>query len=327
MPSVKRGLLSIITPFYNEGESLHHYREQVETLADSLNLDVEFVLVDDHSRDKSPEIARNWALTDPRFQYLRLSRNCGSHTAISEGLHHCKGDCAILLAADLQDPPEIVPQLLERWRMGNDVVWAVRDGREGITWSTKLFSNTYYRMMRWLALPEMSATGADFVLIDRKVIDAFKQVREKNTSVLAMILWLGFNQSYIKYVKRARQAGHSKWTLSKKVKLFVDSIVSFSYAPIRLMSMSGILVGAIGILYACTVIVNYFLGDPIQGWSSLMVIVLVLSGFQLSMLGILGEYLWRAFDQSRGRPAYVLEDQVLNLDSNVKVREKSHEAA
>ena len=154
--------------------------------------------------------------------------------------------------------------------------------------------------MRRLALPQMPAQGADFLLMDRKVVDAYNSIREKNTSFLAMILWLGFRQTFIEYVKQARHAGVSKWNLSKKIKLFIDSLVSFSYAPIRLMSAVGVGASLLGMLYAAVVVVNALRGDPVNGWSSIMVVVLLLGGFQMVMLGILGEYLWRAFDEARG---------------------------
>jgi len=162
--------------------------------------------------------------------------------------------------------------------------------------------------MRQFALRDMPAKGADFLLLDRKVIDAYNAIPEKNTSFLAMILWIGFRQTTIYYVKQARHSGLSKWNLTKKIKLFIDSIVSFSYAPIRFMSLAGVSISLLGFLYAVFVIGNALGGNPIQGWSSLMVVVLLLGGFQLLMLGVLGEYLWRAFDEARGRPRYVIEE-------------------
>jgi dolichol-phosphate mannosyltransferase len=162
--------------------------------------------------------------------------------------------------------------------------------------------------MRRFALPETPAKGADFLLMDRKVIDAYNAIPEKNTSFLSMILWLGFRQTSIEYVKQPRHSGRSKWSFSKKIKLFIDSMVSFSYAPIRLMSLAGSCVSVLGFCYAAFVVANAFRGHPIPGWASLMVVVLILGGFQLLMLGVLGEYLWRAFDETRGRPRYVIEE-------------------
>jgi dolichol-phosphate mannosyltransferase len=302
--------VSIISAFLNEAASLPLFRERVAAAAAGQDYELEVVLVDDHCTDDSPKIAKEWAATDNCVSYLRLSRNCGSHAAFSAGLAHCTGDCAVLLAADLQDPPEVIPELLAEWREGYDVVWAVRQDREGESRSTKGFAAVYYWLMRQIALPEMPAKGADFLLIDRKVIDAYNGISEKHTSLLAMILWMGFRQTSIEYVKAARHTGKSKWTLGKKIKLFIDSIVSFSYAPIRMMSRLGFLMAAAGFLYAITVAVGRLTGWVAAGtgFAALMTVLLVGQGMILMMLGVLGEYLWRTFDEARGRPRYLIEE-------------------
>jgi len=315
--------ISVLTAFLNEDTNLPRFRERVSATLAQLGVDYELVLVDDHSDDGSAAFAKEWAREDPRITYIRLSRNCGSHAAFSAGLAKCTGDCAVLLAADLQDPPESIPQLMESWKAGNDVVWAARAARDGESLTTRVFAGTYYHLMRWLALPDMPGQGADFLLMDRKVIDAYNAIPEKNTNFLAMILWLGFRQTSIGYVKQVRHSGKSKWSLAKKLKLFVDSFVSFSYAPIRLMSLAGAGISAMGFLYALFVIINAFCGAPVQGWASLMVVVLMLGGFQLLMLGILGEYLWRAFDESRGRPRYVIEEYCCSTVSQPAVLSKA----
>ena len=301
--------ISVITAFLNEADNLPAWKQRVEAALSECRETFELVFVDDHSADASTDLVRNWSFADPLIQYVRLSRNCGSHAAFSAGLESCRGDCAILLAADLQDPPEAIPRLLQEWQAGYSVVWAARSERLGESWSTKLFSSAYYFIMQKLALPEMPRQGADFVLLDRKVIDAYNAIPEKNTSFLAMILWLGFRQTTISYVKEARAAGKSKWTFAKKLKLLVDSIVSFSFAPIRFASYLGMLVSLSAFGFSIHVFVNALFGHPIEGFSSLMMVVLWLGGIQLLILGILGEYLWRAFDQVRGRPYYVVEER------------------
>ncbi len=311
--------VSILTAFYNEEGNLPVLRERLLAVLRRLDVDYEVVLIDDHSSDQSPGIAKDWMVQDPSVRYLRLSRNSGSHAAYAAGLAQCRGDCAILLAADLQDPPETIPLLLQRWRDGYDVVWATRAARQGESWFTRASARAYYWLMRRLGL-DMPARGADFLLMGRKVIDAYNAVPEKNTSFLAIILWLGFRQTSIAYIKQARHSGRSKWNLTKKLKLFVDSVVSFSYAPIRFMSLVGACVSVVGFLYASFVIFNALQGEPIAGWSSLMVVVLLLGGFQLLMLGVLGEYLWRAFDESRGRPRYVIEEQLCASDAMPAIR-------
>jgi dolichol-phosphate mannosyltransferase len=216
------------------------------------------------------------------------------------------------MAADLQDPPELIPRLLERWQARNDVVWAGRTAREGESWTTRSTSRIYYWLMRLLALPDMPKKGADVMLLDRKVIDAYNAIREKHTSLLAMILWLGFRQTSIEYVKQARHAGKSKWTLSKKLKLVVDSIVSFSYVPIRAMSLLGGGMALCGFGYATAILVGRVCGWVLAGtgFAALMTVLLIGQGSILLMLGILGEYLWRTYDEARGRPRYIVEEYV-----------------
>ena len=302
--------VSVITPFFNEAGNLPEWKDRLLAVFDALQEDHEFVLVDDHSQDRGSSYARDWALRDRNVRYIRLARNQGSHAACAAGLAHCIGDCAVLLAADLQDPPETIHQLLEAWRTGYDVVWAARAERKGEKWSTRLFAGAFYWLMRRIALPDMPSKGADFLLIDRKVIDTYNAIPERNTSFLAMILWMGFRQTTIEYVKQARRAGRSKWTFAKKLKLLIDSVVSFSYTPIRLMSALGLLMAFCGFLYALSVIVGRLAGwvTAGTGFAALMTVLLVGQGLILAMLGILGEYLWRTFDEARGRPRYIIEE-------------------
>ncbi|HVT30423.1 MAG TPA: glycosyltransferase family 2 protein [Lacipirellulaceae bacterium] len=317
--------ISIVTAFYNEAQNLPLFRERVTDLLAALPHHGEIVLVDDHSNDDSSRIAKDWAGADDRVRYIRLSRNCGSHAAFSAGLAHSTGDCAVLLAADLQDPPEMVPQLVEHWHAGSDVVWAVRLARQGESWTTKTFAAASYWLMRRVALPEMPAGGADFLLVDRKVIDAYCAIAEKNTSILAMILWMGFRQSFVPYVKQARHAGKSKWTLTKKFKLFVDSMASFSYAPIRWMSLFGFATALAGFLYATFVIVARLAGwiATGTGFAALMTVVLTGQGITMMMLGVLGEYLWRTYDEARRRPRYIVEENVSMADESSRTTQQS----
>jgi dolichol-phosphate mannosyltransferase len=304
--------ISIVTPVYNEQDTLGLLVEQIDAIERGLftqGFQFEIVLVDDHSTDGTRTIAQALLAKRPRLKYLRLSRNCGSHTALAAGLQACTGQAAVLMAADLQDPPELIPQLIDAWQAGHDVVWAGRSSREGESRLTLLMSGLYYRLMRWLALPEMPKQGADVVLLDRRVIDAYNTISEKHTSLLAMILWMGYRQTSISYVKRARRSGKSKWTLAKKVKLVIDSIVSFSYVPIRLMAVLGFGMAIMGFLYAMVVVLGRLFGWVVAGtgFAALMTVLLVGQGLILCMLGVLGEYLWRTFDEARGRPRYLIE--------------------
>ena len=320
-------ILSAVIPVYNEEANLAELVARLRDVGETLRARgclLEIVLVDDHSTDATAQVLKTLLPRNPPMKYLRLSRNCGSHTALAAGLHACSGQAAVLMAADLQDPPELIPQLVEHWQQGHDVVWAGREGREGESRATVLLAGAYYWLMRRLALPQMPEKGADVVLLDRKVIDAYNSISEKHTSLLAMILWMGFRQTSISYVKRARQAGQSKWTLAKKVKLLVDSVVSFSYVPIRVMTGLGFGMALLGFLYAIVVVVGRLFGWVVAGtgFAALMTVLLVGQGLILSMLGVLGEYLWRTFDEARGRPRYLIEEELGSGDPESSVTRK-----
>jgi polyisoprenyl-phosphate glycosyltransferase len=304
--------LSVVVAAYNEEGNLPLLFDRMLALDWArLALVPEFVFVDDHSTDRTPEILASLAKGDARVKVLRFSKNFGSHKAFAAGLEHCTGDGAVILAADLQDPPETIPQLAEKWRAGAKVVWAVRDARQGESPVTKILSRLYYRLMRRYAEVQPPEKGADFLLVDRAVIEQLRTAPEKHTSLLSLIQWMGFDQDQITYTKSARHSGRSKWTLRKKLKLAVDSFVSFSYAPVRLASLCGLAFALSGFLYAAVIAIRAIsLGSPVQGWSSLMCVLLIVSGVQLVMLGVLGEYLWRTFDEARGRPRYIIEKRI-----------------
>jgi dolichol-phosphate mannosyltransferase len=305
---VSRPLLSIVTPAYNESGNLPLLYERLCAVLGAQDCDWEWVIVDDHSRDGTFAIVEQLARRDARVRGVRFARNFGAHTALTAGLHLARGDCVAGLAADLQDPPETLPQLLARWRAGAQVVWAAREGREGESAATVGLARLYYWAMRHIVgIKDIPATGADFFLLDRQVVDAFCRFGEANTSILALITWMGFRQEVIEYTKQARHSGRSGWSLGKKIKLVVDSVTSFSYLPIRLISCAGVVVAMFGFLYAAFVVLNAVRGSPVEGWSSLMVVVLVLGGFQMLMMGVLGEYLWRTLDEARRRPRYIIE--------------------
>ena len=305
-------MISIILPTYNEASNLVNLHERLSTSAATvLNHEIEFVFVDDCSTDETPVILERLQKTDDRIKIIRFARNCGSHAAVAAGIYFCRGEAAIMLAADLQDPPEIMHRLIEQWESGFKVVWGVREKRQGESFSTRAASKIYYFLMNHLTDISQPPTGADVFLADRAVISAFKNISEKNTSVYMLIAWLGYPQSYVEYVKEPRLSGTSKWSTSKRLKLFYDSLVSFSYIPLRLMSLIGAITAFLGFLYSLIVFFNAIGGIPVQGWSSLIIVVLLLGGFQMSMLGMLGEYLWRTYDETRGRPRYVIEKNTL----------------
>jgi polyisoprenyl-phosphate glycosyltransferase len=305
-------ILSVVVAAYNEEGNLPVLLERALAVDwAALRMEPEFVFVDDHSTDRTPEILASYAARDTRVKVLRFSKNFGSHKAFTAGLEHCTGDAAVILAADLQDPPETIPLLVEKWRSGAKVVWAVRGDREGESLATRIFSRLYYFLMRRFAEVRPPRKGADFLLVDKAVVAELRAAPEKHTSLLSLIQWMGFDQAEITYSKAARLSGRSKWTLRKKIKLAVDSFVSFSYFPLRLASACGLVFAFSGFAYAAiTAIRALVMGSPVQGWASLMCVLLIVSGVQLIMLGIVGEYLWRTFDETRGRPRFIIEKRI-----------------
>jgi polyisoprenyl-phosphate glycosyltransferase len=315
-------VISIVTAAYNEAANLPVLYQRLVAVLDGIGETWEWVVVDDHSRDGTFDFLRALAAVDSRVRGIRLSRNSGSHLTIKCGLDAAHGQCAILLAGDMQDPPETVVPLVEKWRAGAQVVWAVRAKREGEKASTLLFARLYYVIMRrFVGLQEMPTTGADFFLLDRRVLDVFHHFQEVNVSIIALIIWMGFRQDHIDFVRRGRLHGTSSWNLGKKIKLVVDSITSFTYLPIRLMSVLGFLIALLGFSYAVLVVVNYMAGHAVTGWSSLMVVVLVLGGFQMLLMGVLGEYIWRTLDEARQRPRVMVEDATSATERVAPMRE------
>ena len=298
-------MISLISPAFNESENLGPLYERLAAAMAAVGVDWEWIVVDDHSRDSTFDVLRALAARDPRVRGVRLARNSGSHVAITCGLHLAQGDAAIMLAADLQDPPETIRAMLERWRAGAEVVWATRRERPGDRTHSSFAAIYYWVMRRLVGMTEMPERGADFFLIGKPVLVAFRQFRERNVSVLALITWLGFRQETIEYDKQPRAAGRSGWTLARKIKLVVDSVVSFTDLPIKVCWYLGaallviaVIVGVLGLLQL-----------PALGAALLLILAAVfgLSGLQLLALGLVGEYVWRAFDEARGRPQYVIE--------------------
>jgi polyisoprenyl-phosphate glycosyltransferase len=303
--------LSVVVPCYNEAANLPILYQGLHTVLDGEGLDWEIIIVDDHSADNTFAVASELSRQNDRVRAVRLSRNVGSHLAAMCGLDNSRGAAIVIMSADLQDPPETLPRMLERWRLGDEVVWAVRESFEGRSLTDSLFSRLYFWMMSRLVRAEhVTPQGADFVLVDRVVANALSQYRERNLSVYALLAWLGFQQGTIPYAKQERRHGSSGWTLRRKLKLVVDSVTSFSYMPVRMMTIAGMVIALLGFVYAFVIIINYFAGHPPEGWTSLAVVVLMLGGFQMVMLGTLGEYLWRCLDEARGRPRYHIERRV-----------------
>ncbi len=298
-------MLSIVTPAFNEAPNLLALYDRLLAVMATLGDEWEWVIVDDHSSDDTFSIVEALSMRDARVKGLRLARNSGSHVAIACGLHHVEGDAAAMMAADLQDPPETLRDMVNRWRGGAQVVWAVRRERPGAP-AHAGFATVYYWIMRRMAgMTDMPARGADFFLIDRVVIEAFRLSSERNTSVLALIMSLGFRQEQVEYDKQARAAGSSGWTLGRKVKLVVDSVTAFSALPLRLCVYAGLALGAFSVALAA-------IGIPLlpslgAGLLFVLAAIFGLAALQLIAVGILGEYLWRTLHEARRHPAYFIE--------------------
>lgn len=301
--------LSVIIPVLNEEENVPHLVAAVdEAFRSRPGVALELVFVDDGSRDGTFDALTAISRGDPRVKIIRFSRNFGSHAALLAGFEHCTGDAAAYMAADLQEPPEMLLTMLDKWREGSFIVWGTRVQRDDPL-SSRLFSKIYCKLMRHLALGDMPDTGLDLCLIDRKVIQAITAMREKNTSIFGLILWTGFPQVFVPYNRQQRKRGKSRWTFSRKIKLMVDSFVSFSFAPIRLVTYIGMIFAVLGFGYGLLTVVRYLMGfTAIQGWASLVTVIVTLSGIQLVMLGIVAEYLWRTFDESRRRPPFLIRE-------------------
>jgi len=304
--------ISIITPAYNEVDNLNLFYSRLLAVLNQEQIDYEWLIVDDCSKDNTFEVAKKICYIDNRVRLIKFSRNLGSHIAIRCGLNRCTGDIAVVLASDLQDPPEIIPQLLAEIRSGANIVWAARESRNSESVFNVLSSRLFYWLMtRVFKITDTPPRGADFFAITRVVISAICQFKEPNINVFMLLSWVGFSQNVVLYTKQERNAGVSGWSFFSRVKLGIDSIIASSYVPIRFMSLLGFLTSFLGFAYAVVVLINWIFGLPvIQGWSSLMIVLLFASGIIMTMLGLLGEYLWRSLEAARARPMYFVEKEI-----------------
>ena len=302
--------LSIIIPCYYNEDNLPVTTDELFLNEQNFPGDVtfEYVFVDDGSKDKTLEVLLKIKETFPdKIKVVKLAGNVGSYNAILAGMKYASGDCNVIISADLQDPPELMATMYDYWQKGIKLVVANRQDRQE-SFFQKMFSNTYHTLIRKYALKSIPPGGFDYVFFDKQLRDEVVKINEKNTNTIYLLAWLNYDFVSIPYIRKKREIGVSRWTLSKKIKLFVDSFVSFSYFPIRVISVTGILLGLIALLYALYVIVAKFTGlVSATGWSSLMVVFLFVSSFQMIALGIIGEYVWRTLDAARNRPNYVVE--------------------
>lgn len=300
--------VSIIVPvYYNQDNLLPLYADLKEKVLTKLDTEYELIFVDDGSKDKSYEVMKDLAKVDKNIKLVKLSRNFGEHSALLAGLSQCAGDCAVRKAADLQEPSEVILEMIKKYKEGNKVVLAVRADREEPV-TQKVFSNLYAFLMRKLALHNMPKGGFDTFLIDRQVIDVVVKMQESNTSLMSQILWAGFETATVPYVRKKREIGKSRWTLSKKIKLVYDSLLSFSYFPIKLITIAGFLSFLIAIILLIVIVYKRMTGIiDVEGYTSIIMIMLMGFGIIMLSIGILGEYLWRTYDAARNRPPYIIE--------------------
>lgn len=306
--------ISIVVPVYYNADTLELlYEDMKEKILDKLG-DYEIVFVDDGSGDNSWEVMNLLREKDERIRCVKLSKNYGEHAALLAGLSACTGDCAVTKQADLQEDSAIILEMYESWKRGNKVVLAVRKERK----ENKLkvfFANLYYALVRSMVNKNMPVGGCDCYLVDRKVIEVLERLDEKNSSLTLQVMWVGFQTDMIYFVRQDREIGKSRWTLSKKVKLVADSIFSFTYAPLRIMMALGVVFNIAALILLISVLVEKFtVGTPIQGWASIMCVLLFGFGMLMMMLGIIGEYIWRVLDAARNRPTYIV-DEVRDKDS------------
>ena len=300
--------LSIIVPVYWNSDTLMLlYQDMKEKILHKLE-EYEIVFVDDGSGDNSWEIMNQIREMDENVRLVKLSRNFGEHAAILAGLSVCTGDCAVTKQADLQEDSELILQLYEKWKEGNKVVLAVRAERDESA-VKKFFANLYYTLMRKLVVKDMPKGGFDCYLLDRQVIEVLLMLDEKNSALTLQVLWVGFKSDKVYFHRKNREIGKSRWTLSKKVKLVVDSMMSFSYFPVRFMSFLGSAYAIAAVVWGIVLVAQKVFGvEDMPGWTSLMVLMLFSFGVIMVMLGLLGEYIWRALDASRNRPPFLIDE-------------------
>lgn len=307
------GKISIITPcYYNEKNLPVTFPVLLENEKNFPEGTVfEYVFVDDGSKDGTfNELKKIQAQHPQKVKIIKLSRNFGANNASFAGISNATGDCSVILAADLQDPPELIPKLYQHWQNGYKLVLAQKANRED-TLLTKLFSNTYHNLIRKTALSNAPKGGFDLWLFDKSLAAELIKMNEKNFYLPYMFIWMGYEYVSIPYTRRKREIGKSGWTVSKKIKSFVDSFVSFTFFPLRMISVTGIILGFLSVIYAIVIIFNkLFMGVSVEGWTSLMIVLLFVSSFIMVSLGIMGEYLYRTLDAARNRPNFIIDKKI-----------------
>jgi len=301
---------SFVVPIHDEEANLPELAPRLQSVMDRLDGESEVILVDDGSRDGSYAWMCGIRARDPRFRIIQLSRNFGHQLALTAGLDHAQGQAVVIMDADLQDPPEVVPDLVAKWKEGYEVVVAVRKERKGETRFKRLTAALYYRLLRRLTSVEITTDGGDFRLVDRKALDAFKALREKDRFVRGMFSWIGFRQAEVPFVRAERFAGRTKYPLHRMLELALDGLLSFSKSPLRLVLKLGFAVSAASFLGGVLAVLCKVTGVyVVTGWTSIVLAIFFLGGVQLTVMGLIGEYIGRIYEQVKDRPLYVVRER------------------
>lgn len=300
--------LAVVVPAYNEGDGLREFHARLSPVLDALDLDSTVIYVDDGSRDDTWTVMRDLAYDDSRVATLKLSRNFGKELALTAGLDYADADAVVVIDADLQDPPEVIPRFIERWREGYDVVYGTRGERAGETWLKKATAAMFYRLIGRISSTPIPADTGDFRLLGRRAHQALKGLRERHRFMKGLFAWVGFRQCALVYQRDPRHAGQSKFNYWKLWNFAIEGITSFSALPLRIATYVGLATALLAFVFGLWVVGKAILfGDPVRGYPSLMAVMLFLGGLQLLALGIIGEYLGRLFMESKQRPLYLLE--------------------
>ena len=302
--------ISVLIPAYNEQAVLAALFERLDALTTSVKgYYFEFLFVNDGSRDETLEIIKRYAKTNRHVSYINLSRNFGKEIAMIAGIDHVQGDALVIIDADLQDPPELIPDMIKLWEQGYDDVYARRKSRDGETWLKKKTSQWYYKLLQSSTTIPIQIDTGDFRLLDRRCIDALKQFRESQRNTKAMFSWIGYKKKDIFYDRDPRIAGETKWNYRKLINLAIDGVTSFTTAPLRMSSILGMIISCGAFLYILYLLIRPLFGVPTgAGYSSLMAVILFLGGVQMIFLGIIGEYIGRIFNETKQRPLYLIEE-------------------
>ncbi|MEW4264882.1 glycosyltransferase family 2 protein [Priestia megaterium] len=301
---------SIVVPVYNEEEVIHETYRRLTEVMRSTKEAYELLFVNDGSRDRTAEIIKDYSEQDSAVVLLDFARNFGHQIAITAGMDYARGEAVVVIDADLQDPPELILEMIEKWKQGFDVVYAKRTKRKGETYFKKQTAAMFYRFLRAMTDIDIPLDTGDFRLLDRKVCNQMNSIQEKNRFVRGLVSWVGFKQIAVEYERDERLAGESKYPLKKMLKLSMDGITSFSYKPLKLASYAGVTLSGVGFIYLLVVLyLKLFTDSTITGWSSLIVIQLFFSGIILIILGMIGEYIGRIYDETKNRPLYIVREK------------------